>query len=97
MFWHQGAILREFHDSNTECKKMHSVNTIKFTFQRLHHWVGDLMGFRGYLGTNAKRKKCFSQLCEHASTASPFWKLKFSDLDQRFSKCGPRVLPLWSF
>lgn len=56
IFWNQGAILREFHDSNIECNTMHSVNTIKFTLQRLHHWVGDLVGFRGYLGVNAKKK-----------------------------------------
>jgi len=56
MFWTQGAILREFHDSNIECKTMHSVNTIKFTLQHLHHWIGDLMGFRCYLGMNAKKK-----------------------------------------
>jgi hypothetical protein len=58
-FWHQGAILREFHDSSIECKTTHGVNTIKFTLQHLHHWVRDLMGFRGYLATNAKRKKVF--------------------------------------
>jgi len=54
MFRTQGAILREFHDNNIDCKIMHSVNTIKFTVQCLH--VGDLMGFRGYLGMNAKKK-----------------------------------------
>jgi hypothetical protein len=72
MFWHQGAILREFHDSSIDCKTIHGVNTIKFTLQRLHHWVGDLLGFRAYLGMNAKRKKYFSQLCEHTSNANPF-------------------------
>jgi hypothetical protein len=50
----------EFHDSNIECKTMHGVNTKNshssiFTPGTL--WMGDLMGFRGYLGRKAKRKK----------------------------------------
>ena len=59
MFWHQDAIIREFHDSSNECKKMHGVNIIKFTLQQHHQWVRDLMGFRSYLGMNAKKKSAF--------------------------------------
>ena len=84
MFWHQGAIVREFLDSNIECKKMHGMNTIKFTLQHLHlcHPLGRrLEGLQGLSGHEDKKKRCFSQLCEDVSNASPFWKMKSSDLD----------------
>ena len=35
--------------------------------------------------------------CHHAGKDSSFSTATRYGLDQRFSNCGPRVLPLWSF